>query len=124
MAPSSALDKQASAGATTAETSLTATTAATTLADELVVACGGMVGPGSDSNVNIVQNTGGYTNAWVVQDNTSTPVGIMDYKIVSATGAQTTNWSFDSLSSTAGIIGTFKANPCRGALMLMGVGGC
>lgn len=66
---SAAIDKQNSGGGSVAETGLAISTAATTVADELVIACGGA--EASDTTLNFAQSEAGYTNYILQNDATN-----------------------------------------------------
>lgn len=121
-------DQANTGGVDGAATSLSITTSATVQANELVLACLGTIHDGADTDVNMVQNTAGYTNFLIHENNATFPGAMGDYKIISTVGTQNTNWSFDTTTaagSTAGVIQTFKAaGGCISAMGLMGVGSC
>lgn len=128
VALASPADQSQTGGVDGASTSLSITTGSTQQADELVIACGALLGDGTDVDLNITQNTAGYTNFIIHENNVTFPGAIGDYKIVAGIGTQNTNWSYDTVSasgSSAGVIATFKGvSTCTSGLMMMGVGGC
>lgn len=109
IASSSAVDKTATDPGAASDTSATPTTATTTQADELVV-CALHIN-GNSTNCHITDPPSGYTTIGVQQDNTTTCGYQSGYKVVSATGAQSASWTFDSSNSgDNGMIATYFAS--------------
>lgn len=69
----------------------TGNSAATTVANCFVVAALSVSGGGTDAGIDTPATTG-YTNWWVSQDFNAEQAGAGDYKVVTATGAQSAAW--------------------------------
>jgi len=101
-----ALDQSAIGGVTSGSpTSLSITTPATLRANELVVAVG--IGEANSADIHAVQNASGYTNLFYQKNSQSFHGMRVDYSLNNAAGAQNTNWGFDALATTGGLIATF-----------------
>jgi hypothetical protein len=130
MASSSALDKTATTKTSTSPN--TATTAATTQADEIVVGC-----LAANTNVNpagiadpptVNASTTGVTSIGVNQDAPNTIGYEAAYKIIAATGTQAVAWTYTTgASGTGSAVATYKAASVGGGavkrnnLMLLGM---
>lgn len=108
LATSSAIDKQTEDGSASDSTPTVGPTAATTVADELVLVCLATGNAGSPAGIDVPATTS-YNNLWF-QDNNVNNVGSSgDYKIVSATGTQDAAWgTLAAASSWCSKIATFK----------------
>jgi hypothetical protein len=109
----SPLDVSAKNTAVGTSTDANVTSGATTQADELVLAVAS-VGLSGDSDISWGSAaSSGYTNLMKYANWASIETISFDYKIVSATGAQSASWSHDNVSSSpnswAAVIATFKA---------------
>lgn len=103
-----ALDQTTTATSGASSTSVTPTTSATTQADEVVIAC--VVVNNSSATCGIVDPPTGYTSIGVNQDSNNTIGYEAAYKIVSAPGAQSAAYTFNSVSAgSGGAIATYKA---------------
>lgn len=108
LATSSALDKTATNSADST-TPTSGTTATTTQADELVVACLAEYEGSANDGIDVPATTG-YTNIHVERDSSTYMGHASDYKIVSATGAQSAAWGTLASSLAWGAcIATYKA---------------
>jgi hypothetical protein len=115
IATSGAIDQTAQNTAVNTATDANVTTAATTQADELVLAVAEVA---IESDIDVAWGaaaTTGYTNIAQYPDWGGIVSISFDYKIVSATGTQSANWSHDPCTGGSGgnswgcVIATFKA---------------
>ena len=107
MATSSSLDKtQTNEGDSATPTS--GTTAATTQADELVLA---VLATGNSSSALGIDLPSGFTNITINQDESATVGHSFDYQIIAATGTQLADWGSVVVSNDpwSACIATFKA---------------
>ena len=116
IATASAADQQATNTTGSSATPSVGPTSATTQADELVIGLFGY------SNTHTFTPGSGYT-ALATVESTGTVRGTCgEYKIVSATGAQTANGTFNSSATFAGVLVTFKAATGGGSVALSASG--
>lgn len=99
----STVDQSAAATAATSTTTLTATTSATTNANDLVIGCMAYSTPSTNNHVltpaKVNGTQAGVTSLEVVQDG-NTICGIeASYSIITATGTQAVNWTYDTDAS-------------------------
>lgn len=111
IATASAVDQQASNTTGSSATPSVGPTSATTQADELIIGLFGY------SNSRTFTPGSGYT-ALATVESTGTVRGTTgEYKIVSATGAQTADGTFNSSATFAGLIVTFKGAAATGVAL-------
>ncbi len=110
VATTSALDRTASnSGNSTTPTS--GTTATTTQAAELVIACLSHNGSAATG----IDLPSGYTNRYIQQNNSTYQPGSADELIVASTGAQSASWGTTASNNWFGVIATYKAAAGGGA---------
>ena len=102
-----ALDQSQKGTVAAASTQLTLTTGVVSQASGLVVACANIAA--NDTNLNIAQNAGGYTNLYLVNDGVTVTGARVDYFEHTSISTKFTDWGFDPASG-AGIIATFPAS--------------
>lgn len=120
----STVDQSAAATAATSTTTITATTAATTNANDLVVGCLAYSTPSTNNHVltpaKVNGTQTGVTSLEVVQDG-NTICGIeASYSIITATGTQAVNWTYDTDASGgyAAVVVVYMAAASGGAVRI------
>lgn len=108
-ATSSPLDKTATNNVANG-TTVTVTTAATTVATELVMAAVATTFEFGNGNEGITDPPTGYTTLNVNQDNNLACSFEMAYKEVVATGTQSATWSWNQSGEGVGVISTFATS--------------